>query len=92
MPIFKKKPEVVLIEAVAFVNDEATIKKIASLSKKKLTDKDVEKGVLTIVVDKADLENGFLTLSEGDWLVKEGKEISVYDAHEFAKNFEAQDA
>jgi hypothetical protein len=29
------------------------------------------------------LENGFLTLSEGDWLVKEGKEISVYD--EFAK-------
>jgi hypothetical protein len=82
---------VVLIEAVAFVNDEATIKKIASLSKKKLTDKDVEK-VLTIVVDKADLENGFLTLSEGDWLVKEGKEISVYDAHEFAKNFEAQDA
>jgi hypothetical protein len=34
---------VVLIEAVAFVNDEATIKKIASLSKK-LTDKDVEKG------------------------------------------------
>jgi hypothetical protein len=23
--------------------------------------------------------------------VKEGKEISVYDAHEFAKNFEAQD-
>jgi hypothetical protein len=64
------------LEAVAFVNDEATIKKIA-LSKKKLTDKDVEKGVLTIVVDKADLENGFLTLSEGDWLVKEGKEISV---------------
>jgi hypothetical protein len=63
------------LEAVAFVNDEATIKKIA-LSKKKLTDKDVEKGVLTIVVDKADLENGFLTLSEGD-LVKEGKEISV---------------
>jgi hypothetical protein len=36
------------------------------------------------------LENGFLTLSEGDWLVKEGKEISVYDAHEFAKNFEAR--
>jgi hypothetical protein len=34
---------VVLIEAVAFVNDEATIKKIASLSKKKLTDKDVER-------------------------------------------------
>jgi hypothetical protein len=82
---------VVLIEAVAFVNDEATIKKIASLSKKKLTDKDVEKGVLTIVVDKADLENGFLTLSEGDWLVKEGKEISVYDAHEFAKTLK-QDA
>jgi hypothetical protein len=40
---------------------------------------------LTIVVDKADLENGFLTLSEGDWLVKEGKEISVYDAHELQK-------
>jgi hypothetical protein len=32
---------VVLIEAVAFVNDEATIKKI--LYRKKLTDKDVEK-------------------------------------------------
>jgi hypothetical protein len=82
MPIFKKKPEVVLI-SVVLVNDEATIKKIVFIEK--LTDKDVEKGVLTIVVDKADLENGFLTLSEGDWLVKEGKEISVYDAHEFAK-------
>jgi hypothetical protein len=80
---------VVLIEAVACVNDEATIKKIASL-KKKLINKDVEKGVLTIVVDKADLENGFLTLSEGDWLVKEGKEISVYDMN--LQNFEAQDA
>jgi hypothetical protein len=36
------------------------------------------------------LENG-LTLSEGDWLVKEGEEISVYDAN-LQKNFEAKDA
>jgi hypothetical protein len=36
------------------------------------------------------LENGFLTLSEGDWLVKEGKEMFMM--REFAKNFEAQDA
>jgi hypothetical protein len=76
---------VVLIEAVACVNDEATIKKDCFF-KKKLINKDVEKGVLTIVVDKADLENGFLTLSEGDWLVKEGKEISVYDMN--LQNFE----
>jgi hypothetical protein len=56
MPILKKKPEVVLIEGCC-VNDEATIKKLL-LYRKKLTDK-VRKGVLTIVVDKADFENGF---------------------------------
>jgi hypothetical protein len=88
MPIFKKKPEVVLIEAVA-LSMKATIKKIASLSKKKLTDKDVERSS-----DYCSRQSGlgkWISISEGDWLVKEGKEISVYDAHEFAKNFEAQD-
>jgi hypothetical protein len=37
------------------------------------------------------LENGFLTLSEGDWLVKEGKEI-LFMMRMNLQNFEAQDA
>lgn len=91
MPIFKKLLAVVLVQAIAFANDEETIKSIGSLTKLKPKELEVsEDRVLTVWFDRKDKEEGFLTLNEGDWIVKEGDELSVYDPYEFAEKFELQ--
>jgi hypothetical protein len=80
---------VVLIEAVALSMTKQLLRKIASLSKKKLTDKDVERSS-DYCSRQSGLGKWISNTKRRRWLVKEGKEISVYDAHEFAKNFEAR--